>query len=399
VKKPPPWSAWHDVWPYYLTNSWQGWECDAKRLAERDPVNERAWTVLFYTYYRRLISYVKYRVGVSGYRDRAQEVAAQTLINLFVKFDQYDPRQPLENYVFRIARNIDIDWVRTPRKHREDTRRIDVDDVAWFDQPPSDCGYAAVVGARSERLLQHIDALGASHREILLTRDLSANKNGWKAPPYRVVGDRIGISEPAARQRRKRAFDNLRPRILADPFFEENQAQSGSHSDPDLFPERPTWSCLFGLLIHSVQHSLYTGPEIDLEYNLEVSRWLNIAKSNRRPSLEDYDAKEPFPKPGDEERDPPEWQTHYRQKKPVDLKKRSTYLVRNGELVTPNTDDAREFHLEKNGGGYEIKWEETKPDRLFLHDVPAQTATNRGQYSYTLVEGYKKDNKPDDSFA
>jgi len=117
---------------------------------------------------RRLVRYLLY---LTGRRDYAEDLAQETWIRVLERGSQYNVRQRFDPWLFAIARNLAIDYLRKKRKAVEaDSLPEDRDEILLVSSSgPSP--FEAV--ARSEdamRLAGQLQILSPLYREALLLR-------------------------------------------------------------------------------------------------------------------------------------------------------------------------------------------------------------------------------------
>ncbi len=92
---------------------------DLTLIREAQAGEEKAYQKLLNIYKGRIFSYV-YRI-VKNYQD-AEEITFETFVRCFRSIGSFDPNRPLAPYLFSIAHNIVIDFL---RKKKEDYEYLD----------------------------------------------------------------------------------------------------------------------------------------------------------------------------------------------------------------------------------------------------------------------------------
>jgi len=117
---------------------------------------------------RRLVRYLVY---LTGRRDYAEDLAQETWIRVLQRGSQYDGRQRFDPWLFAIARNLAIDYLRKKGKAvQTDSLPDDHDEIPLV---PSSGPSPFEAAARSEdaiRLAAQLQILSPLYREALLLR-------------------------------------------------------------------------------------------------------------------------------------------------------------------------------------------------------------------------------------
>jgi RNA polymerase sigma-70 factor (ECF subfamily) len=138
----------------------------ARGLRRRDPdLLDR----LIETYQHRLLRYLIY---LTGRRDLAEDVFQETWLRVLERGSQYDGHHEFGTWLFAIARNLFIDYLR-----REQPASLDglanSDDAAPFDLPATNSPSAldvALQHEQNEQISSGIQHLPPKHREALVLR-------------------------------------------------------------------------------------------------------------------------------------------------------------------------------------------------------------------------------------
>jgi RNA polymerase sigma-70 factor (ECF subfamily) len=119
-------------------------------------------------YQHRLVRYLVY---LTGRREFAEDLAQETWVRVLQRGSQYNPRQRFEPWLFAIARNLAIDYLRKKQKTASSTSLPDDGDEILL-LPSSDLS-PFEAAARSEdatRLAGRLQILPPPYREALLLR-------------------------------------------------------------------------------------------------------------------------------------------------------------------------------------------------------------------------------------
>jgi RNA polymerase sigma-70 factor, ECF subfamily len=114
---------------------------------------------------------VRYLLYLTGRRDYAEDLAQETWIRVLQRGSQYDGRQRFDPWLFAIARNLAIDYLRKKRKGVETASSPDDRDEILL--VPSSGPSPFEAAARSEdaiRLAGQLQILPPLYREALLLR-------------------------------------------------------------------------------------------------------------------------------------------------------------------------------------------------------------------------------------
>jgi RNA polymerase sigma-70 factor (ECF subfamily) len=114
---------------------------------------------------------VRYLVYLTGRREFAEDLAQETWVRVLQRGSKYNPRQRFDPWLFAIARNLAIDYLRKKRKTAPSTSSPDDSDEILL--LPSSDPSPFEAAARSEdatRLAGRLQILPPMYREALLLR-------------------------------------------------------------------------------------------------------------------------------------------------------------------------------------------------------------------------------------
>jgi RNA polymerase sigma-70 factor (ECF subfamily) len=137
----------------------------ARGLRERDT---ELLADLVERYQHRLVRYLLY---LTGRRDYAEDLAQETWIRVLQRGSQYNGRQRFDPWLFAIARNLAIDYLRKKQKAVQTASLPDDRDEILLVSSSGPSPFEAA--ARSEdaiRLAGHLQILPPLYREALLLR-------------------------------------------------------------------------------------------------------------------------------------------------------------------------------------------------------------------------------------
>jgi RNA polymerase sigma-70 factor (ECF subfamily) len=151
----------------------------------------------------------------------AEDLLQETFLRVYREAARYDPCRPLEPWIFRIARNLAVDHLRSrKRKAAQSLSGPEESSIDAEDPAPGPVD-EAVARERESLLREGLSRLRPSQREILILVDLDGKK-------YEDVAHRLGISVKAVgarlRKARRRFLNWARPnekRLLGEGHEEE----------------------------------------------------------------------------------------------------------------------------------------------------------------------------------
>ena len=114
---------------------------------------------------------VRYLLYLTGRRDYAEDLAQETWIRVLQRGSQYNGRQRFDPWLFAVARNLAIDYLRKKRKAVQTASLPDDHDEILLVSSSGPSPFEAA--ARSEdamRLAGHLQILSPLYREALLLR-------------------------------------------------------------------------------------------------------------------------------------------------------------------------------------------------------------------------------------
>ena len=142
---------------------------------------------------------------MTGNHRDAEELAQETFVRAFFQIQQYRPRAPFAAWLYRIARNLCMDYFRS-RAQRQKSQNIPLDD-AW-NLPES--AVSVSQDAATELLQDAIAGLPIHLREPLVLTALE----GFS---HEEAGRRLGISPKAVEVKCYRARERVRTFLKKHP--------------------------------------------------------------------------------------------------------------------------------------------------------------------------------------
>ena len=134
----------------------------------------------------------------------AEDAAQEAFIRAWQHLPNYRPRSPFRNWVYRIATNVALDFLRRERE----TVNLDTLSLVSSDEGPE-----AMVerGERGERVRQAVLALPLASRAVLVLRE-------YEGLSYREIADTLGIPIGTVMSRLNYARNRLRQSLA--PYLE-----------------------------------------------------------------------------------------------------------------------------------------------------------------------------------
>jgi RNA polymerase sigma-70 factor (ECF subfamily) len=169
-------------------------EDDAGRLARRDP---RALTPLIERYQHRLYGYLLRMVRDAS---AAEDLFQQTWLRVVERIGSYDRNRSFESWLFSIAHNTAVDWLRRKRSDALDpgAEPCDTDAVSSLER--------LLAAEREATLSAEVDLLPAAWRETLVLRF----EEGMKLDE---IAQTVGAPLSTVKSRLRRALEHLRRRL------------------------------------------------------------------------------------------------------------------------------------------------------------------------------------------
>jgi RNA polymerase sigma-70 factor (ECF subfamily) len=167
------------------------------RVVERDQAAHR---VLFERYYKRVLAFVRRRVGDDGL---AEEVATDVFFEVWRNASAYRGESPVTTWIFGIANLKALSARRYFAQPRRASVRLEDDEALSRFADPAD--QVESIGARQDlaRLVRAIERLPAGHRDVLRLAFIEGCS-------YPEIAERLAISEANVKTRVNRARARLR---------------------------------------------------------------------------------------------------------------------------------------------------------------------------------------------
>jgi RNA polymerase sigma-70 factor (ECF subfamily) len=188
------------VWEGWVTSSEVSGEIQAIRRGDRD-----AFAFLLARYQNRLYRYL---IRMVCERATAEDLFQQTWLKVLENIHRYDPKRNFEAWLFTVARNVAIDYLRRSRLLSVDEPSEDGPSV--FERFPADDPGALenVIGSeRAMHVRQALEAQPPMYREILSLRFEEEMK-------LEEIAEVLGIPLSTVKSRLGRALERLRTAVL-----------------------------------------------------------------------------------------------------------------------------------------------------------------------------------------
>lgn len=144
----------------------------------------------------------------TGHRETAEDCAQEAMLRIWRNLGNYRGECALESWVYRIAANCCMDWLR--KKKRDQSVSIEPMTEQGFDpaDPSPGTEDQAVVRDEQEQLREAIAQLPEDQREALILTQL-------EKIPYEEAARSLGVSEGTVKSRVNRAKNRLKEILAA----------------------------------------------------------------------------------------------------------------------------------------------------------------------------------------
>jgi RNA polymerase sigma-70 factor (ECF subfamily) len=176
-------------------------ETELELIAKAQQGDRQAFGELIHRHREKAINVV-YRM--CGDANLAEDAAQEAFIRAWQHLPNYRPRSPFRNWLYRIATNVALDFLRRERE----TVDVDTLSLASLDEDPE-----AMVERRErgERVRQAVLALPPASRAVLVLRE-------YEGLSYREIADTLGIPIGTVMSRLNYARNRLRESLA--PYLE-----------------------------------------------------------------------------------------------------------------------------------------------------------------------------------
>lgn len=162
---------------------------------------EGAYSLLLKKYKRPVFSLV-YRMVRQ--REEAEEITSEAFFKAFRALSGYDPTQPFSSWIFKIASNLSIDWL---RRRRLETASLDEEETVW--EFP-DTRLTAEETLEKKQTMQVVEEaignLAPDYRAVVLLRHQEEKS-------YEEISEILGLPLGTVKIRLFRAREELKKRL------------------------------------------------------------------------------------------------------------------------------------------------------------------------------------------
>jgi RNA polymerase sigma-70 factor (ECF subfamily) len=173
---------------------------DEELMSQVQAGDERAFTLVVERYQDRIMNYL---TRLTGDRARAEDMAQEAFIKLFTCADHYNHDGKLGAYLYRIATNVTVSYLR-----REQRRRLlgAVFFTSGNGGDPQNPQSEVLNGERHRMLARAIEQLPVRYRVPLVLHEI-------EGLPYDEVADITGMRTGTVKSRISRGRDALRRQL------------------------------------------------------------------------------------------------------------------------------------------------------------------------------------------
>lgn len=162
---------------------------------------ERAYGLLLKKYKRPVFSLV-YRMVRQ--REEAEELASEAFFKAFRALATFDPGKPFSSWIFKIASNLSIDWL---RRRKMETASLDDADAVWELPDGRPTAEEALERAQTMQVVEEaIGKLAPDYRVVVLLRHKEERS-------YEEIADILGLPLGTVKIRLFRAREELKKRL------------------------------------------------------------------------------------------------------------------------------------------------------------------------------------------
>jgi len=163
---------------------------------------ERAYGLLLKKYKRPVFSLV-YRMVRQ--REEAEELASEAFFKAFRALATFDPAKPFSSWIFKIASNLSIDWL---RRRKMETASLDDADAVWELPDGRPTAEEALERAQTMQVVEEaIGKLAPDYRVVVLLRHHEERS-------YEEIADILGLPLGTVKIRLFRAREELKKRLV-----------------------------------------------------------------------------------------------------------------------------------------------------------------------------------------
>ena len=137
-------------------------------------------------------------------REEAEEITSEAFFKAFRALPGYDPTQPFSSWIFKIASNLSIDWL---RRRRPETASLDEEETVW---EVSDDRPTAEETLEKKQTMQVVEEaignLAPDYRAVVLLRHQEEKS-------YEEIAEILGLPLGTVKIRLFRAREELKKKL------------------------------------------------------------------------------------------------------------------------------------------------------------------------------------------
>ena len=174
-------------------------------MSEADQVKQGAAALayLFESDYERIARYIAVRIGNNGH---AEELAGDVFVRALERIGTYQQRDvPMQAWLFRIAHNLVVDYLRK-NSRRKTTTLDEALDIASSDSPENE----TLLTLQREEIMAAMESLTQAQREVVALRFFGELTS-------KEVANVVNRSHGAVRELQSSAMKALRKTLNAQP--------------------------------------------------------------------------------------------------------------------------------------------------------------------------------------
>lgn len=166
--------------------------------------DERAYQIILNSYKGRIFSFV-YRT-IRNYHD-AEEITFDTFVRCFKSLKTYDPKRPFATWIFTIAHNLMIDFLRKNKKHYEQLDERSIEEIDIADEKSNRPALDFERQQKLNKLEQALGQLAPIDREIVILFHREEKS-------YQEISEILNLPETTIKTRLHRARLKIRELII-----------------------------------------------------------------------------------------------------------------------------------------------------------------------------------------
>ena len=173
-------------------------------METRGTLDERAFSRLYTTYFQGVVQFAR---GYVNDEEAAKDVAQDVFVTLWENRERVDAETPMKAYLFTLARNRALDYLKHQRVKEMNEREI----REWMEHTPEDW---RTIEEREERLREKMKALPGKQREAI-------EKCMMEGKTYQGAAEEMDISVNSLKTHLARGLAFLRAEMAGEDEGEE----------------------------------------------------------------------------------------------------------------------------------------------------------------------------------